>query len=133
MRNMIVGLAIVALVTVGLQAQDVSQSASMRDGGGHARATTAMDDTHRLVWENAERLCRLADKGDDCWVELDKDGKVFLQFEERTRNCDFVELMDHSRGYVFRLYRDALFIKGGNEGFHRFEDFTLYYTGLWVK
>ncbi|MBC7964897.1 MAG: hypothetical protein H7Z17_03140 [Fuerstia sp.] len=133
MRNIIVGLAIVALLAVGLYAQDVRQSASMQDRGDQVQATTVVEDTHRLVWENAERLCQFADTGDDCWVELDKDGEVFLQFTERKRNCDFVELMDHSRGYVLRLYKDALFIKGGNEGFSRFEDFTLYYKGLWVK
>ena len=88
---------------------------------------------YRLAWRHAEQLCQYVDKGEDTWVELDKDGGVFLQFKETRRNCDFVELQDPSRGYTFRLYKDALLIEGGNKGFLRFEEFTRYCSGAWVK
>jgi hypothetical protein len=106
-------------------------------GSTGARDASAQDASqsphHRLAWRHAEQLCQYVDKGEDTWVELDKDGGVFLQFKETRRNCDFVELQDPSRGYTFRFYKDALLIQGGNKGFQRFEEFTKYYSGEWVR
>lgn len=74
------------------------------------RSLSSSQKHYRLIRENFDQLCRFADKGQDCWVELDKDGKVFLEFKEVRRNCDFVELFDPRRGYQLRLHQDARFI-----------------------
>lgn len=121
------------VVTAGSQAPGVGQDFTSRAINRSPRAINHSTENHRLVWEQGDCLCRFADKGEEGWVELDKEGKVFLQFKEMRRNIDFVELYDQKRGYLLRLYKDALFIKGGNEGFHKFADFTLLYEGHWVK
>lgn len=91
-------------------------------------AKAAKETVHRLVWEHAEKLCQFVDKGDEAWVEVDKDGKPTFSFKEARRNCDFVELSDRSRGLTVRLYKDAMFMKGGP-----IEDFTKQYDGKWAK
>ena len=133
MRHVIAGSLIVGLLAMALYAGQPQRTAVRTGGGGDTPAAIGSPRLHRLVWQSAENMAQFADKGEDCWVELDKDGKVFLQFKEVRRNCDFVELFDDTRGYVLRLYDDALFIQGGREGFARFQDFTQYYGGRWVK
>lgn len=90
--------------------------------------TTKEATVHRLAWEEAEKECQFVDKGNDTWYELGKDGKPVFEFKESRRNCDFVELNDKRRGLTLRLYKDAMFMKGGPV-----EDFTKYYDGKWVK
>src|SRR5262245_48416075 len=104
--------AVFALVMLGL----VGLAAGT---DGHAQGP---EQTHRLAWEHAERLCQFIDKGSDGWVEVDKAGRPSFHFKEVQRNCDFVELFDTNRGYTLRLYKGAMYIKGGNEGLQRFED-----------
>lgn len=139
MSSIIAGSVLVGLLVVGMDGQSptllntpLPLTASCPVTHPVA-APVASNQFHRLVWENREQLCRYVDKGEDGWVELDKDGQVFLQFKELKRNCDFVELSDQKRGYILRLYSDALFIKGGHEGFHKFDEFTQFYSGVWVK
>lgn len=91
-------------------------------------AEAAKEAVHRLVWEHGEKLCQFVDKGDEAWVEVDKDGKPTFSFKEARRNCDFVELSDARRGLTVRLYKDAMFMKGGP-----IEDFTKQYDGKWAK
>jgi len=129
MRHAFVGSVIVVLLAMAVYAQQPPRDASLHGCCGKIGSPRL----HRLVWQNAENLAQFADKGEEYWVELDKDGKVFLQFKEVRRNCDFVELFDETRGYVLRLYDDALFIQGGRDGFAKFQDFTQYYGGRWVK
>lgn len=133
MKSILAALMTIGLVTAGSQARGFDQDFTSRASEGNPRATTTSSENHRLVWEQGQRLCRFADKGEEGWVELDNDGKVFLQFKEMRRNIDFVELYDQKRGYLLRFYKDALFVKGGKEGFHKFDEFTLLYEGQWVK
>lgn len=127
MRNIFRGLAIIGLLAATLSASGGSTSLQIE----HQHAP--LDQTHRLIWEHTKGLCRYVDKGEDYWVELDRAGKVFLQFKEVRRNVDFVELFDERRGYTLRLYKNAMLIRGGNDGFQKFAEFTSYYEGCWVK
>lgn len=133
MSSTIIGSVLLGLLAVRADGQSASPLAANCLVAKPVAAPVATNPSHRLVWENRDQLCRYVDKGEDGWVELDKDGQVFLQFKELRRNCDFVELSDQKRGYVLRLYHDALFIKGGYEGFHKFDEFTLFYSGAWIK
>lgn len=138
MRNMSVGMMLVGMTAIAASAHDSNEktgpAADRPALKVQPEAVRVSDDSHhRLVWEQSDRLCQYVDKGEDGWVELDKDGKVFLRFRELRRNIDFVDLLDQSRGYHLRLYKNAMFIKGGNDGFQKFEDFTKYYDGSWVK
>lgn len=139
MSSIIAGSVLVGLLAVGSDGRNPSlwnaplPLAVPCPVANPVAAPVATHQFHRLVWENRDQLCRYVDKGEDGWVELDKDGQVFLQFKELKRNCDFVELSDQKRGYILRLYNDALFIKGGYEGFHKFDDFTQFYGGTWIK
>ena len=133
MRYAIAGPLIVGLLAMALYAQQPQRDAVPTGARGNTRVVIGSPRLHRLVWQNTENLAQFDDKGEDYWVELDKDGNVFLQFKEVRRNCDFVELFDDTRGYVLRLYDDALFIQGGRDGFAKFQDFTQYYGGRWVK
>lgn len=123
MRNIFRGLAIIGLLAATLSASGGSTSLQIE----HQHAP--LDQTHRLIWEHTKGLCRYVDKGEDYWVELDRAGKVFLQFKEVRRNVDFVELFDERRGYTLRLYKNAMLIRGGNDGFQKFAEFTSYYEG----
>lgn len=87
----------------------------------------------RLAWKQSQGLCQFVDKGEGDWAELDKEGKVFQKFKETRRTVDFVDLFDAARGYNIRLYKHSLLIKGGKDGYHRFDDFTKFYDGGWVK
>ncbi|MEI8381730.1 MAG: hypothetical protein WCJ09_16495 [Planctomycetota bacterium] len=127
MRNIFGGIAIIGLLAATLRASGGPMPLQIE------HQHTAIDQTHRLIWEHTEGLCRYVDKGEDYWVELDKSGKVFLQFKEVRRNVDFVELFDERRGYTLRLYKNAMLIRGGNDGFQKFADFTSYDEGRWVK
>lgn len=129
MRHAFAGSVIVVLLAMAVYAQQPPDDTSRHGGYGKLGSPHL----HRLVWQNAENLAQFADKGEEYWVELDKDGKVFLLFKEVRRNCEYVELFDETRGYVLRLYENALFIQGGRDGFARFQDFTEYYRGRWVK
>jgi hypothetical protein len=95
--------------------------------------SSGQEPVRRLVWEHAEGLCRYADQGGGNWHEVAKDGSVSFRFIETSRNCDFVDLLDKGRGYTVRLYKDAMLMKGGDDGLQRFDDFTKYYDGRWVK
>lgn len=130
---MTIGFVTIGLVMTGSEVRGLEQSFTSHARENDSRATTTSSENHRLVWEQGERLCRFVDKGEEGWVELDKDGKVFLQFKEMRRNIDFVELFDQKRGYLLRLYKDGLFVKGGRDGFHKFDEFTRLYEGQWVK
>ena len=41
--------------------------------------------------------------------------------------------MDQARGYTLRLFNDSMYMRGGNPGLERLDEFTKYYTGRWVK
>lgn len=127
MSKIVGGIALAGLLAMALSARGESFALQIET------LRSPLDQTHRLIWEHAEGLCRYVDKGEDYWVELDKGGKVFLQFKEVRRNVDFVELFDERRGYTLRLYKNAMLIRGGNDGFQKFADFTSYYDGRWVK
>lgn len=133
MSHFIAGSILLNVLATGIDGQSPTLLATPTPVSHPLTAPAVSNQFHRLVWENGERQCRFVDKGEEGWVELDKDGKVFLQFKELKRNCDYVELSDQKRGYILRLYGDALFIKGGHAEFHKFEEFTQFYTGAWVK
>jgi hypothetical protein len=133
MNRIFAAMVMTGLLTGGLEGRESRLAVSRLDGKRDRSVTTNSNDTHRLVWEQSQHLCRFVDRGEDGWVELGADDKVFLTFRELRRNLDFIELYDQKRGYQLRLYKDALFMKGGNEGFHKFDEFTQYYGGQWAK
>ena len=107
-------IAVIALSLIGLFAANL------------AAEQQPAEPTQRLAWEHAERVCQFVDKGDDNWAEVDKDGKTTFEFRETRRNVDFIELFDKSRGLTLRLYKNAMYLKVG-------EEFAKYYEGRWVK
>ena len=131
MRIAIVGMVLLGLLAVAVVGQEpptpIKPEVPVTPVPGPIvlpKVVPAPDDSHRLVWENSAWQCQYVDKGDDKWVEIDRaTGAVSFRFKETRRNCDFVELLDQERGYTVRLYKDALFIKGGNDGLARHEDF----------
>lgn len=126
MRSAMIWGAVVGLLAVAVVGQAPAQdSQSGGDKGG-----PATDGVRRLVWEHADRLCQFVDKGNEDWVEVNKEGAVTFRFKETKRNFDFVELLDRDRGYTLRLYKNAMYMKASGDGS---SDFTKYYDGRWVK
>jgi hypothetical protein len=117
MRNTLAGLMMFGLLVAATGAQEPRKDDP---------AAPVPEQVQRLAWEHAERLCQFVDKGEDNWVEVDKDGKTQFQFRETRRNGDFIELIDKNRGLTLRLYKNAMFLKVG-------DDFAKYYDGRWVK
>lgn len=87
----------------------------------------------RKVWESSDKNAKFIAKSRKKWEEQNKDGEVVFRFIEKERTDEYIDIYDQTRGYTLRIYKTEMMIKGGNEGYNKFEEFTKLYDGEWVK
>jgi|GEM_PF-2099368 len=81
----------------------------------------------RYIWAHSGGFYRAS--GNKVWLEsfrVTDQQRGGFRFEEVTRNDQYVELLDSSRGFTVRLSSDSMTIRGG-----QFTDFTTLYQGSW--